>query len=98
MVDVARSEQLRPDVDYHIDYQLAAWNSVREYAAWWPDLDPLDKEVFQLEWTGITESRLRELQRWAERGYLSPEQQGRYRQLVDLVEDVRPVLDKLFVA
>src|SRR5690242_15755267 len=58
MAQVAHSTKLQPDVDYHLDYQFQAWESVPEYAAWWPDMDGTQREAFHLEWVGITESRL----------------------------------------
>ena len=40
------------------------WEGIPEYAERWAEMDVIDKEVFHLEWVGIIESRLRELQRW----------------------------------
>jgi hypothetical protein len=89
----ARSAQ--PDIDYHLDYQFRAWRSVPEYAEWWPDMDVVDKEVFHLEWVGITESRLADLRQWAEEGRLSLAQRARYDELLQLVAKYRPVVDGL---
>jgi hypothetical protein len=78
VAQVARGRRIDPDIDYHLDYQFRAWASIPEYAEWWPTLDLVDKEVFHLEWTGITESRLKELAQWAEQGALTSAQSVRY--------------------
>jgi hypothetical protein len=96
MVDVARDRQLHPDIEYHLNYQFGAWSSLTEYMAQWPELEDIDREVFQLEWEGITESRLKDLQRWAEEGCLTPHQQARYQELLELVTKNRPLLNILF--
>lgn len=96
MVDVARERQTQPDIDYHLDYQFSAWEGLAEYVDHWSELDELDREVFQLEWEGITESRLRTLEQWADEGSLAPDQQTRLRELLSLVVKSRPALKKLF--
>ncbi len=98
MAQVARDLQAQPDIDYHLDYQFGAWESVSEYAEWWPEMDVTQKEVFHLEWVGITESRLAELQRWAEQSRFTPTQRGRYEQLLKLVAQHRPTLQALLRA
>jgi hypothetical protein len=98
MVDVAHNRQLQPDIDYHLDYQFAAWNSLAEYVGRWPEIEDIDREVIQLEWQGITESRLADLRRWDEEGYFTPAQQARLRQLLALVGEMRPALEALFAA
>ncbi len=62
MAHVAYTTALQPNIDSRLDYQFQAWESVPEYVEWWPEMDASQKEVFHLEWVGITESRLDELQ------------------------------------
>jgi hypothetical protein len=95
MAQVAGGTAAQPDVDYHLDYQFRAWESVREYVAWWSDMDWSQREAFHLEWVGITEARLRELRRWAEEGRLTPAQQARYAALMALVAERRDALTRL---
>jgi len=95
MAQVARDLHSQPDVDYYLDHQFRAWAGVPEQAEWWADLDPSQREVFLLEWLGITESRLDQLRQWFEQGLLTPEQHGRYRQLLDLVARHRPTVEAL---
>ncbi len=96
MAQVARNRQTRPDVDYHLDYQFGQWEDVPEYAARWPTMEGIDRETVYLEWQGITESRLAELRKWAERDLLTPAQRARYAALLALVARQRPVLEALF--
>lgn len=95
MAQVAHSTELQPDVDYHLDYQFQAWESVPEYAAWWPDMDGTQREAFHLEWVGITESRLTALQRWAEQGLLTDTQCARYEELQQRIARYRPLIERL---
>jgi hypothetical protein len=95
MAEVAPTPGAESDIDYHLSYQFDRWESVPEYASWWHDLDMTQREVFQLEWVGITESRLQALQRRAERGHLTSAQQARYRDLQRLVARHRPTLERL---
>ena len=95
MAEVARVPHPEPDIDYQLDYQFGQWGSVPEYVQSWSDMDGIDREVFHLEWVGITESRLRELRQWAERDLLTPAQRKRYHQLLALVAKHRPTLELL---
>lgn len=95
MAQVARDLHPRPDVDYHLDYQFRAWAGIPEYTEWWPDMDAVDREVFHLEWVGITEGRLDQLRQWAEQGLLTTAQRDRYRQLLELVAQHRPTIEAL---
>lgn len=95
MAKVTRISRTRPDVDYHLNYQLRAWKRIPEYAEWWADLDSDVKHVFEMEWAGITESRLRELQLWAAQGLLTQEEYSKYAELMKLVEQYRPTLERL---
>jgi hypothetical protein len=95
MAEVARKAQPDPDIDYHLDYQFRHWLGIPEYAACWPEMDAGEQEVFDLEWKGITESRLAQLSRWAVEGCLTPPQQARYGELMQLVTRYRPLVARL---
>jgi hypothetical protein len=95
MAQLAGGPSARPDIDYHLDYQFRAWESVDEYVARWDDVDGSQREAFHLEWVGITEARLRELRRWAEEGRLTPAQRERYATLAALVDERRDALARL---
>jgi hypothetical protein len=95
MANVARTHELQPDIDYHLDYQLDAWNSIPAYEAQWSTMDSSEREVFHLEWVGITESRLQQLEQWSREGRLSKLQRARYHELLQLVTRNRPALEHL---
>ena len=95
MAQVNRTTDMQPEIDYHLDYQFQSWQGIPEYAGWWPEMEASEKEVFHLEWVGITQSRLGQLQRWAEQGCLTPAQQARYEELLQLIERHRPTLEWL---
>lgn len=95
MRKVVQESQTSDDVDRLIDYLLAAWNTVPEYAQWWPDLDASQQEVIHLEWIGITEARFPDLNRVIQHVGLSSAQQMRYDRLIALVESLRPTIDRL---
>lgn len=96
MAQVAREPQAPLDIDYHLDYQFRQWASILPwYATHDAELDVVDLEVFQVEWSGITESRLAQLQRWAEQEMLTPPQRRRYDEPVRLVARHRPLVQTL---
>lgn len=90
------AQNRKPDVDSHLDYLLAAWAGVPDVARRWDSLDSFEQEMFRLEWQGVTESRLRELERWRRQTTFAPAHQSRYEELIRLVARVRPTLDALF--
>ena len=95
MAQVARDPRLESDIDYHLEYQFHQWDNLSDIAAQWAEMDTIDREVFHLEWVGITESRLTLLEQWAEQALLTPAQRARYDQLLRLVERHRPLLGEL---
>lgn len=90
------AQNRKPDVDGYLDYLLDAWGRVPDMARGWDALDRFEREMFRLEWLGVTESRLRELERWRVQNTFAPNQQSRCEELYRLVARVRPVLDALF--
>ncbi len=95
MAQVARDPRLEADIDYQLEYQFHQWDNLPDIAERWAEMDAIDREVFQLEWVGITESRLTMLGQWAEQGLLTPAQRARYDELLRLVARCRPLLDDL---
>lgn len=89
------NQQLSMLDDYLLDYQFRAWESIPEYVEWWPEMDATQREVFHLEWIGITESRLEELQRWSNQGLLTATQRARYKELQKLIAEYRPIIRRL---
>lgn len=95
MAQVAHSTARQPNIDYYLDYQFQAWESISEYVEWWPEMDGTQREVFHLEWVGITESRLHQLQRWVEQGLLTDSQYARYEELQQRIAQFRPLIERL---
>jgi predicted NUDIX family NTP pyrophosphohydrolase len=94
MADVAQRSQTETRIDYHLDYLLREWWSLPAIAAEWDTWEDLDQLVFVLEWP-IREDRLHQLQEWVRVGLLTPTQQSRYRELLNLMSKYRPMLDRL---
>lgn len=86
----------KPDIDSLLNYQFDAWRRVPTYARDWNRLDDFEREVFHLEWTGVTESRLRELDRFLKQGIFTSPQRARYEELSRLITQMRPILETMF--
>jgi len=80
--------------DRFLSYLESEWGGIAALAEEWDEFDNLDKIVFDQEWV-IRVDRLRDLRRWAEKGLLTPEQQARYQELLKLIEQYRPTLERL---
>jgi hypothetical protein len=87
--------QTRERIDRSLNYLFDQWAGVPWWAEMWPEMDGVQREVFHLEWCGITEQRWSEMQRWAEQDLLTPEQRDRYASLSHLVAEQRPLLQSL---
>lgn len=86
----------KPDVDGYLNYQFDAWARVPEHARGWNRLDRFEQEMLHLEWLGVTESRLRELDRWLKQNLFTPAQKARHAELQLLVARMRPTLEAMF--
>ena len=84
----------RANVDHLLKWAFAAWESLptveQEIDTW----DLLDQLVFTEEWP-IQEDRLLRLSQLAQSREFTEEQSARYRELLSLVEQNRPVLDRI---
>ena len=90
--------QVVPDVKTEVNWLLAyldkKWRDVPEIARTWETWDPIDQEVFVLEWA-IPRSHLLRLQEHVARGQLSPAQQARYEDLQRLMQEHGSTLGRL---
>ena len=82
------------DIDYLLDYLLRHWSSIPQVEQEWPTWDPIDQEVFHLEWA-IKEDRLAQLGQYLEAGALTPPQLARFEDLKRLIAQNRSVLERL---
>lgn len=80
-------------VDADLQYLWMAWRSVDQEIEIWSQMEPIDREVFHLEWTGIVEGRLKRLQAHAEE--LTPDQRRQYDRLLALVAQKRSLLETM---
>ena len=88
--------QVRPaaDIDYLLDYLLRHWSSIPQVEQEWPTWDPIDQEVFHLEWA-VKEDRLAQLEQYLKAGALTPLQLARFEDLGHLIAQNRPILERL---
>jgi hypothetical protein len=84
----------RADVDHLLKWAIAAWEELpeveREIDGWRLE----DQLVFTEEWP-IEEDRLRRLAEYARVGDLTEAQRLRYQELLKLVEERQPIIDRL---
>ncbi len=94
MTQAARGAQVGAWIDDYLSYLLTEWNDVPTVAAEWDEWADHEQLDFVVEWP-IREDRLYQLQQWAEQDLLTPEQRSRYAELLKLVEQHRPALERL---
>ena len=95
MARLANHSAVSSDVDrYHLAYLKRAWRRLPDVERQWAEMQETERLDFVLEW-GIKEDRLAQLEAWADEGLLTPEQMGRYRELLALVEKHRPIVERL---
>ena len=85
------------NVDRELDRALRAWDHLPDVEAAfgdWPEDVALE---FVFAWT-VEEDRLHRLAEHAERGDLTDRQQTRYRQLVELTRQNRPIVERLIAS
>jgi hypothetical protein len=85
---------VKTDVDWLLDYLDQKWRVIPDLARTWDTLDPIDQEVFVLEWA-IPHSHLLRLQEYIAHGQLSPAQLARYESLQRLIQAHGPTLGRL---
>lgn len=81
-------------IDHFLAYLIPEWESVPAYAEELATWDEVEQLAFVHEWD-IRESGLRVLREYAEEGLMTPDQSARYDQLLSLVADHRPTLERL---
>ncbi len=94
MADVGTHIDVHQWVNDYLDYLFMEWEQLPELAAEWDDWDDLSRLPFVLNW-GVPADRLAQLHAWAADGLLTPTQRGRYHQLLQLIANNRPTLERL---
>jgi hypothetical protein len=94
MAEVAQDAKLSEWIEDYLDYLFMEWGGIPDLAAEWPEWDDESRLTFALDWP-ICEDRLQQLHGWAEQGLLTPNQQARHDELLQLVAENRPTLQRL---
>jgi hypothetical protein len=81
-------------IDSYITYLFREFRGISEAAAEWDEWEEHERLDFVIEWP-IKEDRLRMLSLWAADGEMTPDQCARYEELLRLVAQHRPTLDRL---
>ena len=84
----------RVDADHLLKWAVAAWEGLTEVEQEIDSWDFLDQLVFTEEWP-LEEERLRQLAAYAQEGSLTADQRARYECLLKLVEQNRPIIERL---
>ena len=94
MAHVTHDMTLCAWIDDYLSYLIRAWAAIPETAAEWDDWDEHSQLVFVINW-GVPQDRLHQLKGWAADGLLTPAQCQRYQELLQLIEQHRPTLERL---
>jgi hypothetical protein len=95
MATVVDDAALRDEIEPLLAYLLAEWEAVPGLPAQWAGWSEYERLDFAQDWP-IREDRLARVATLARAGVLTPEQKGRYRHVAGLVQQHRPLLDRLF--
>ncbi len=88
------SQDIEARIDHYLDYLSDEWADIPALASEWSQLSSFERLDFVLEWP-IKEDYLLQLRDYAEREFLTPAQRTRYQELLKLVAQHRPTLEKL---
>ena len=97
MAEVARDpapDERQGWIDEDLAYLTHEWAALPDLAGEWEGLGQAERLDFVLEWP-LREERLRDLRRWAEIDWFTPEQRRCYDELLDLIARHRPILARL---
>jgi hypothetical protein len=94
MAKVTPDNQVQARADRYLEYLFCEWRRVPEVAQGWDEWDDYEQLDFIIEWP-IREDRLYQLQQWIGEGLLRSDQRTRYQELMKLVAQHRPTLDRL---
>ena len=78
----------------YLTYLFDVMDDLPEIDREWDSWDDIQQLDFVVEWD-IKRDRLFQLESWNERGLLTPAQQERYRLLLRVLDQRRPILDRL---
>ncbi len=91
------SDDPRTRAERLLGYLEAAWGAIPETAREWHDWDPLDREVFHLEWV-VKEDALKCLREFEVEDQLDPVQVSRFQALLQMITRNRAVLERMLTS
>ena len=90
------AETLSVSIDTALSVLLREWNSVDAQAKSWGQLESYEKVAFEMEWTGIVNGLMKQMDQ--QQDDMTPAQTRRYDELLALVAEKRPALEKMFAS
>ena len=81
-------------IEDYLAYLFTEWSGIPDLAAEWHEWDEPSRLTFDVNW-GVVEDRLATLAYWHAKGLLTAQQCTRYEQLLRLVDEQRPTLERL---
>ena len=94
MAHVVTPTDISARIDNYLTYLLNVMDYLPEIDAEWDTWDDIQQLDFVFEWD-IKRDRLSQLEDWAEQGLMTADQRERFRRLLDVMDDRRPILDRL---
>lgn len=94
MASLKQDKQLKAEVEWTLGRAFEDWSDVLDLAQEWDEWDDASRMSWAVDWP-IAEGRLGRLEGWAAHGDLTPAQAVRLGELLRLVDDRRPTLERL---
>jgi hypothetical protein len=88
------SPAVEAQIERYLAYLCAEWADVPGISREWPTLAPAERRSFIAEWP-IREDRLLELRKYADSGLLTTVQRATYDELLAMVHQYRPLLERM---
>lgn len=94
MAQLAAPPNVSVWIEDYLAYLFDVMDELPEIDEGWDSWDDIDQLDFVFEWD-IKRDRLFQLEQWYAQGLLTGGQVKRYRQLLDLMERRRPIIERL---
>jgi len=96
MVATLTKQESTVSIDTALSVLLREWNSVDAQAKSWGQLESYEKVAAEMEWTGIVNGLMKQIDQ--QQDDMTPAQKQRYDELLTLVAEKQPLLDKMFAS
>jgi hypothetical protein len=94
MAQVVPISDVSTHIDSYLEYLTDVMDDLVEIDAEWDSWTNYEQLDFLIEWD-IKRDRLSLLAKWSDQGLFTPSQQVRYHDLLEFIEQRRPILDRL---